>query len=283
MEQMTPIRSNQSRKIVANHRTTIDGNQIHTIPEVQQDDFSPTELWIPDLKLKHPEKSRLSSSCPPSISPFPSLANIPVSERSKFSSLTMTRTQSKEKKIGIGIGLDHVHGFIRNGGSYEEQHEDEYSVGSNHAETFETLKIVIGKKDGVVSFLDDNECLGQGGREGNHGDRSHVREKERGADEIALDRPGRTGDEKSNDAKQNVIFELIPTKNQTHKDHKQRMHHQTRKACLEAAAEAYKNANLDVPDVSLSFHTYSTQFSSFFREYFRSISPNRKLMHSRVL
>lgn len=77
MEQMTPIRSNQSRKIVANHRTTIDGNQIHTIPEVQQDDFSPTpELWIPDQKLKHPEKSRLSSSCP---RPYRHFLRLPIS------------------------------------------------------------------------------------------------------------------------------------------------------------------------------------------------------------
>ena len=260
MEQMTPIRSNQSRNMNENaiHRTTIDGNQIHTIPEVEQDGFSPTDLWLPELQRKHPEKSSLSSSCPPFISPFPSLADDHVPERNKFSSMTMTRTQSKENKIGMGIGLDRVHDLIRNAGSYDEQQEDEYSVGSNHtaAEIYETLKVVIRRKDGVVSFLDDNKCPGQGGREGNHGDRSHVRDKERGtdADETALDRPERTGDEESTDTKQNVTFELIPTKNQTHKDHKQKLYHQTRKACLEAAAEAYKNANLDVPDVSLSFY-----------------------------
>lgn len=48
----------------------------------------------------------------------------------------------------------------------------------------------------------------------------------------------------------NTPFELISTKNQTHKDCKQKEFHQIKKACLDAAAEAYKSAGVEIPDVS---------------------------------
>ena len=46
-------------------------------------------------------------------------------------------------------------------------------------------------------------------------------------------------------------FALIPTSNQNHKDCLEKEKSNIRMACLEVAAESYKSANLDVPDVSL--------------------------------
>jgi hypothetical protein len=46
-------------------------------------------------------------------------------------------------------------------------------------------------------------------------------------------------------------FELIPTGLQNHKDYLEKEKSNIRMACLEVAAESYKSANLDVPDVSI--------------------------------
>lgn len=66
--------------------------------------------------------------------------------------------------------------------------------------------------------------------------------------------PGRTKPFSSNSIEnsKHPSFQLIPTKNQTHKEQKRKLYHQTRKACLEAAVEAYKSISMDIPDMILA-------------------------------
>ncbi len=156
--------------------------------------------------------------------------------------------------------------------------------GSSVVEDYRSMRIKIGKKDGIITFVDekshndgncknsadamstsDNTKLIAENRSENRNEspQSNVplHMKKIGidrADSLPKDQETKYNDDISNHdlyvpSFGGEEFELIPTKNQTHKDHQQKEFHQTRKACLEAAAEAYKKASLEVPDVSLCF------------------------------
>ncbi len=121
--------------------------------------------------------------------------------------------------------------------------DDTSSIGSvstcaSVVENFSRFQIDIGKKDGILSFIDENDSI--------------INDEMGENDDDQKNTPIHVNVQRTRERYEKIgkAFELIPTKNQTHKDHQQKEFHQTRKACLEAAAEAYKKASLEVPDVS---------------------------------
>ena len=176
---------------------------------------------------------------------------------------------------------------------YDYDYDDESSI--NTVEDYQQLKVVVGKRNGIVTLMEDiqNGELGSGsgveekvGDDEDHENDVDENEEEEKAFDVepdlghedgihgnipTRDRDSPTPTPNANESPlspplspsastsmptsasssaSSSAFQLIPTTNQTHKDHQQKEHLETRTVCLEAAAEAYKCASLEVPDVS---------------------------------
>jgi len=306
----TPIRSNTQSNIIhkRNHEHEHEHEHEHS------NDFHNLQFQFPDLKI--------GSRTP--------LMQLPITEsaagritsfarrRLGSASASIYTTIDEEGKSATEAGNGNQNGnlFSRtnscDSGDYENHNHDDSSIGSASSSTgtcasvvehYIQLRIDIGKKDGIISFLDENEksinainasheenCtrtrdvnvwgddhvnndddVHDGASAEVHTDNGNDNETQNNLPLHALNKRSEskslsrsnqeglsndielpTSDTKINttSTSTSTAFELIPTKNQIHKDHQQKEYHQTRKACLEAAAEAYKKASLEVPDVS---------------------------------
>jgi hypothetical protein len=147
-------------------------------------------------------------------------------------------------------------------------------------ESYEKMFITIEKMNGIISFA--SVPFDRGVDEG--GDNHQLRNGRQPLDETnhhECIQDNHVNDKGQNERNMNQCdsclaqpkgptFQLMPTKHQSHKEYKRKLYHQTRKACLEAAVEAYKSASKDIPDVSCDERLFSFTNNTFILNHFLS-------------
>lgn len=274
-EQATPLRSNRTlthglgRK---NDDVIPMSIEIGTISETSRHDNSgddSPDFTLPDLrKATEREKTNMLPSIRKRLH-FESDSHTDQTsiDLANIQDSSIMRSESKDSSIGVGMGIDIEDSLLRNGYSYDERSNaskrDDESIGTHHtAENYEQLQLTVGKKNGLIYLegemdskdtIDKNEDIALQNEDDFIDTIDDNKLKQHSMDESSSGE----SDEAREDKEKNKLdesqhsFQLAPTKIQSQRDHKQRMFHQTRKACLEAAAAAYKDAHLDVPDVSI--------------------------------
>jgi hypothetical protein len=226
----TPIRSNISNneKRYPSHHHGIQGagtvavgttSRIHARRDLECDELSHDENWGSPKEENHCDKSDATALSPPRIQSVVKNYIKDGHQQSQFDSM--------------------VDALNAAGGGDKDQGENE--------ESYEKMHITIDKNNGIISFTSASfQC-----DVNNRDDDSNGRDRD-GQPVSAVDDTHNYDDSSPplKDAKGPTMFPLMPTKHQTHKEYKQKLYHQTRKACLEAAMEAYKSASKDIPDVS---------------------------------
>ena len=304
-EQATPLRSN--RTLTHGLRRKNDdvipmSIEIGTIPEPSRHnrdgdirdsnsaDHSPdgNAFTLPDLRKGNDgEKSSLLPSIRKRLH-FESDSHTDQTsiDLTNIQDSSILRSESKDSSIGIGMGIDIEDSLLRNGYSYDERSNaskrDDESIGTHHtAEHYEQLQLIVGKKNGLIYLegeidskdaIDKNEDLALQNEDVSIDTIDENKPKQPSMDESSSGESDEAREDKEKyklDESQHS-FQLAPTKIQSQRDHKQRLFHQTRKACLEAAAAAYKDAHLDVPDVSinstfLSYHSSGKDSTNLLR------------------
>lgn len=274
-EQATPLRSN--RTVPYGFRKRNDdvipmsieiGNISETSRHDSSADHSP-DFTLPDLrKVTEREKSTMLPSVKKRLQFEPDSHTDQTSiDLANIQDPSIMRSDSRDSSIGIGMGIDIEDSLIRNGYSYDERSNaskrDDESIGTHHtAEHYEHLQLIVGKKNGLIYLeedldskdtIDKNENLDLQNEDVSIDTIDENKLQQPSMDESASGESDEAREDKEKcklDESQHS-FQLAPTKIQSQRDHKQRLFHQTRKACLEAAAAAYKDAHLDVPDVSI--------------------------------
>ena len=273
-EQATPLRSN--RTIPNGFRKKNDdvipmsieiGNISETSRHDNSADHSP-DFTLPDLrKATEREKSTMLPSVKKLLQFEPDAHTDQTSiDLTNIQDPSLMRSDSRDSSIGIGMGIDIEDSLLRNGYSYDERSNaskrDDESIGTHHTvEHYEQLQLIVGKKNGLIYLEEDLGSSDVIGRNENL-DLQNENVFIDTIDENKLKQPSmdKSSSGESDEAREDKqkykpdesqhSFQLAPTKLQSQRDHKQHLFHQTRKACLEAAAAAYKDAHLDVPDVS---------------------------------
>eukprot|EP00557_Chaetoceros_sp_GSL56_P003203 CAMPEP_0176497486 /NCGR_PEP_ID=MMETSP0200_2-20121128/11747_1 /TAXON_ID=947934 /ORGANISM="Chaetoceros sp., Strain GSL56" /LENGTH=1364 /DNA_ID=CAMNT_0017895497 /DNA_START=108 /DNA_END=4199 /DNA_ORIENTATION=+ len=178
------------------------------------------------------------------------------------SSLEPPRIQSIVKNYQDDRDYDHIFdndsmGSVDTTAMFDESNAVEDKVQDEKEESYEKMMISIEKNSGIISFTkapfdkDGGDNYSRNGQPVDEvdliqsiDDNHYKKDKERTSD-------GNEAEQKDNYGI-GPTFQLIPTKYQTHKENKRKLYHQTRKACLEAAVEAYKSASKDIPDMILA-------------------------------
>ncbi len=219
----------------------------------QTGDPSLKDAWSGEERQTLDENQKSSSYLTSFGESTPRRRNFSMRDESVYGDSPKTFTSDDDPNLRTNTN-ENVPNLYELKGEYDADN-DEAAPGF---EVYQQTRMQISERNGIITFYYDN----QGGESSSKSEQKDQSRRDRHSEENEsftdvnmspltstnqnahnLDyTPDRTGS--------NPAFELIPTKNQTHKDHKQRELSKTKKACLEVAADAYKNLGIEIPDVS---------------------------------